>query len=186
MIAKLGIAALVTLLAVPASAQMDDGELQRCIWRCLADSPGAASQQYNACVRRLCEGPAPARPAGPSWGHVGRASGGGQMASITVGASTLAFSCERGKPALLAIEGLPGPSRGIAVTVDGRPYRADFASRRGVHYTAIPAGSPLLAALLAGSSVQLRNPGGNSVSTFPLAGSSRAIGTAMARCGMRG
>lgn len=179
--------ALSALVAAPASAQMSDEELQRCIWRCLADSPGAASSQYNACVQRLCTGDAPksAPAARGGWSNRGAATGGGQMASVTVGLSTLSYVCEQGKPAVLAISGLPGPSKGITLRVDNQSFQPPFTGRDGVHYTAVRPGSALLNALLAGNSVQIRNPGGNSVSNFPLAGSGRAIRTAMSRCGLR-
>ncbi|MCF3972310.1 hypothetical protein [Paracoccus salsus] len=179
----LAILAAVTM-PLAAQAQMDEDEMQRCVWRCLADSPGAASQQYDACVQRMCVNPAPPRAQPSGWGNTGDASGGGQMASITVGLSTLAYSCQPGKPAVLGIDGLPGPSDGIIVTVDGREFRPRFARQNTVHYTVLPPGSDLLAALLAGRSAQLRNPAGKSVSGFPLAGSARAIGVAMARCGI--
>ncbi|MBU3028750.1 hypothetical protein [Paracoccus marinaquae] len=182
----LGLALILgTAPASPAAAQMSEEELQRCIWRCLADSPGAASSQYEACTRRECSGDAPAaQPTARSgWGNTGGTSG-GQMASVTVGLSTLSYVCERGKPALLAISGLPGPSNGITVQVDNQSFQPPFASRDGVHYTAARAGSALLNALLSGNSVQIRNPGGNSVSSFSLKGSGKAIGTAMSRCGL--
>lgn len=31
-------------------------ELQRCVWSCLANSPGAESAAYNACVQDICSG----------------------------------------------------------------------------------------------------------------------------------
>lgn len=173
-------------VATPAHAQMNGEELQRCIWRCLADSPGAGSSQYNSCVARSCSGQTPSAPspARATWTVSGAATG-GQMASVTVGRSTFSYVCQAGKPALLAISGLPGPSSGVILSVDGREFRPPFAGRDGVHYTSARAGSGLVNALLAGNAVQARNRPGNSVSNFPLGGSGKAIRTAMSRCGIR-
>lgn len=50
--------AIVSLLMIgPALAQEDPMEEQRCVWACLANSPGADSDEYNACVRQYCEAP---------------------------------------------------------------------------------------------------------------------------------
>lgn len=64
------LAILVVLMgAVTALAQEDDAmEVQRCIWRCLADSRGANDPAYHQCVARLCnepvtEGPQASTPA---------------------------------------------------------------------------------------------------------------------------
>ncbi len=51
--------ALVLLMAFadPVAAQ-DEGpemEQQRCVWACLANSPGADSDEYSACVKQYCE-----------------------------------------------------------------------------------------------------------------------------------
>lgn len=181
-------ACLPALLGSPASAQIDVGEEQRCVWRCLADSPGAASRQYNDCVERMCVAPKPAapKPAAPradAWRHSGN-RGAAQMASVTVGASTLAYVCQRGKPGVIGVSGLPGPDSAVQVTVDGRAIGARFATQGGTHYTVAGPGSALIGALLAGNSAQFRNPAGRSSSTFPLAGSGAAIRAAMAGCGL--
>lgn len=45
------------LSAAPAVAQTEDPmmEQQRCVWSCLANSPGNDSPEYNACVKQYCE-----------------------------------------------------------------------------------------------------------------------------------
>lgn len=169
-------------MATPAGAQGVD-EMQRCIWRCLADSPGAGSSRYNACVKRMCENPNPPAPQRSGWRHVGK-PGGGQMASITTGYSTLAYVCQRRKPAVLGIDGLPGPASAVSVSVDGKAYRAGFATQGNTHYTVIPPGSALLRAILAGNTVQFRNPAGRSTSSFSLSGSGKAIRAALSNCGL--
>ena len=53
--------------ATAAAAQEDPMEVQRCIWRCLADAAGGADDPaYHACVQRQCNegGPSPAPKAG--------------------------------------------------------------------------------------------------------------------------
>lgn len=68
--------ALVLAIAAPAVAQDESPEMeqQRCVWSCLANSPGNDSPEYNACVKQYCEdigaevapadpAPAPAEPA---------------------------------------------------------------------------------------------------------------------------
>lgn len=57
------------LLALPLGAQEESPEMeqQRCVWSCLANSPGNVSAEYNACVKRYCEdiGGDPAADAAP-------------------------------------------------------------------------------------------------------------------------
>ncbi|MBL4927603.1 hypothetical protein [Fuscibacter oryzae] len=68
--------ALVLAIAAPVAAQDESPEMeqQRCVWSCLANSPGNDSPEYNACVKQYCEDigaevapaepvPAPAEPA---------------------------------------------------------------------------------------------------------------------------
>ncbi|NBE08629.1 hypothetical protein [Paragemmobacter ruber] len=56
-------AVALSLVASATWAQGDDGmEQQRCVWSCLANSPGAASAEYNACVAQLCEALNPGSP----------------------------------------------------------------------------------------------------------------------------
>ncbi len=46
---------LLLLFSGPVGAQSGDvGQMQRCIWSCLSNSPGAASYQYNQCVETFC------------------------------------------------------------------------------------------------------------------------------------
>lgn len=58
------ILALTLLLAATAAAGQDDPlDLQRCIWRCLADASGPEDPAYGACVKAQCEAaPAPHAP----------------------------------------------------------------------------------------------------------------------------
>lgn len=59
---RMGFTALVALaiavltMVLPAMAEDDPMEVQRCIWRCLADSKGADDPAYGRCVERRCSG----------------------------------------------------------------------------------------------------------------------------------
>jgi hypothetical protein len=56
---RLGVLSIIplVLLAAPAAAQPADAmEAQRCIWRCLAASGGAAGKAYNRCIAAKCDG----------------------------------------------------------------------------------------------------------------------------------
>lgn len=48
---------LVMTLAAPVAAQDESPEMeqQRCVWSCLANSPGNDSPEYNVCVKQYCE-----------------------------------------------------------------------------------------------------------------------------------
>jgi len=57
----IALALLAGLGAMPAAAQPDPMEEQRCVWRCLAQSRGNTDPAYEACVRARCvASPAPA------------------------------------------------------------------------------------------------------------------------------
>lgn len=55
-----GLVLLLGAGALPAAAQPDPMEEQRCVWRCLAQSRGNTDPAYDACVRAQCMRPSPA------------------------------------------------------------------------------------------------------------------------------
>ncbi|HET9069819.1 MAG TPA: hypothetical protein VFN28_14335 [Amaricoccus sp.] len=183
--------ALLAAATLPARAQMDPEEEQRCVWSCLANSPGAGSAEYNACVARLCMGDAapaeaqsqPAAPAVPRavW-TAGAGQGGARYAGVELSGRSLTFLCQRGGPGLMAVAGLGGDAQAVGVTVDGRAHRLPFVARNGILYTAADPGSPILGALLGGSVAEVATRGGSAA--FPLAGSGAAIRSALKGCGM--
>lgn len=182
------VAALMTGAAA-AQAQMSAEEEQRCVWRCLADSPGAASKQYSDCVQRYCvpprqsTAPRAGKPRMRGWTNHQTGNGAAHSAAIDTGSHSLSYICQRGGPGLLAIAGMGGRAQGVAIAVDGRGFRQNFVTRNGILYTDADAGSPLLAALMGGNQVQVT--GGDGVRTaFPLTGSGTAIRSAMAACGL--
>ena len=183
-----GRAAMVALLvatALPAWAQMSPEEEQRCVWSCLANSPGAESREYQQCVAEVCLGEpsAPEPPAAPKAGwRAGAGEGGAWYAGVELPGASLSFLCSRGGPGLLAIAGLGAREEGTALAVDGRGYRLPFVARNGMLYTAADPGSPILKALRTGSVAEVTSRGGSAA--FPLSGSGGAIAAALQGCGL--
>lgn len=193
-----GLAVAWLMTGLPVAAQEDpEMEMQRCVWRCLADSPGAASAQYNACVQRLCVAqPAPAQPvpvqpvapaqsAAPVWSGGTTADGLGSYAATSdrASSSTLYLICAPGRERYLMLVGSAGPSTMLDVVIDGIAHSLWFAEQGGGHYATLPAGSPVVAALMRGRMVEIVNPAGYRAGTFSLAGAAGPISAALARCG---
>lgn len=186
---------LAGALAGAAFAQMDPGEEQRCVWRCLADSPGAESRQYQDCVERMCVAGQPAEPARPraaapapapkaAWAAGGR-PGGSQFAGVEIpGGRSFRFVCP--SPAshssgMVFVAGMDGRGGGT-LEIDGKSYRLmPLIAEKGPLIAIVTA--PLLRALMGGSAAQVRTAAG--AASFPLAGSGAAIRTALAGCGMK-
>lgn len=189
---RVALAALAAVMfgAAAAQAQMSGEEQQRCVWSCLANSPGASSKQYNDCVERYCVAPrqsvAPKARTDPARGWTSHRTGNGaaHSAAIEAGGRSLSYICQRGGPGLLAIAGMGGGTRGVAVAIDGRSFRQNFVTRGGILYTDADPGSALLAALMAGNEVRVTGSDGRRAA-FPLTGSGAAIRGAMAACGLR-
>jgi hypothetical protein len=90
------IAAAVSMLLAMSSAALAEPaymEVQRCIWRCLADSKGASDPAYQACVSRVCdEEPVRQSKKGERWTY-GRHPVLGQSAHVKVGEEAFGFAC---------------------------------------------------------------------------------------------
>ncbi|PKP73310.1 MAG: hypothetical protein CVT84_14190 [Alphaproteobacteria bacterium HGW-Alphaproteobacteria-6] len=192
-----GLAAAGSMSGLPAAAQEDpEMEMQRCVWRCLADSPGAASAQYNACVQRLCVAqpapvqpvpvqPAPMQPVAPVWSGGATADGLGSYAATSdrASSSTLYLICAPGRERYLMLVGSGGPSTMLDVVIDGAAHALWFTEQGGSYYATLPEGSPVIAALMRGRMVEIVNPAGYRAGTFSLAGAAGPISAALARCG---
>jgi hypothetical protein len=181
-----GWAAIAVLMAaaLPVSAQMSPEEEQRCVWSCLANSPGgAAGRAYQQCVADICLGepaaPEPSAAPKAAW-RAGAGEGGAWFAGVELPGASLTFLCRRGGPGLLAVAGLGARDDGTAITVDGRGYRLPFVAQNGMLYTAADPGSPILGALRTGGVAQVSSRGGSA--DFPLAGSGGAIAAALKGC----
>jgi hypothetical protein len=62
------LASIALALASPSAlAEPAYMEAQRCIWRCLANSKGAADPAYNRCIARDCDGGSSKRRRGARW-----------------------------------------------------------------------------------------------------------------------
>lgn len=189
--------ALVVMAVVgaggPVLAQGDDWE-QRCVWQCLYNSPGAESRQYQQCVAQMCSAPpaqaqpkAQARgqqraPAAKSAWTSGR-RGEARYAGVEIPGRSFSYLCQRGGPGLIALAGFGARTNGIGIRIDQQAYDLRFVTENGILYTA--ASSHLLRSLMNGSAVHVMRQGGETAS-FPLAGSSAAIGKALRGCGLAG
>jgi hypothetical protein len=173
-----------------AQAQMSPEEEQRCVWQCLANSPGAASREYQACVERLCLGEPAAQPraAAPqaqpraAWTTGGQANG-ARYAGVEIPGRSFSILCQRGGPALVAVAGLGGRADRTSLGIDGRAYPLRFVSRNRILYA--EASPDLLGRLMAGSAVDVASAGA-APARFPLAGSGAAIRSALSGCGLGG
>lgn len=170
-------------LPLPASAQEGpEWEVQRCIWRCLANSPGAASAEYNACVAAQCNEPA-APPA--AWTGGVTADGRGRFAGIADPATgaVLYFLCAPGGQSFMSLTGPEGPSATLTLDVDGRLFAVPFTADGGSYVTPMPPGSPALVALVTGRQATLRNDVGTALLSVPLTAAMETIDRALQECG---
>lgn len=172
------------ILGSPALAQVDDPQI--CVNQCLYHNGPASNPAYHACVERMCSGDsaeaAPREEPAPSRWRTESVPG-AHAAVIDMGGRSLNYMCQRGGPALIGVSGLGGAADGTRISVDGRAFALPFVARNGILYTAADAGSPLVAALMSGSGVEVVS-GGRS-GTFSLAGSRAAIARTAAACGIR-
>ncbi len=182
------LAMMAALVPLSGAAQSDDGpewELQRCIWRCLANSPGAESREYEQCVSAFCsEGPAaaPAVQAVPSgaWFASGTGDGQGNLAGISDPRTGAAFYliCGPDGRRNLALFGPEGPEATLTLQVDGQAFARTFVPHAGGYYAALPADAPEIAALRSGRAMALRNAAGGTLFEAGLTGAGAAIAAA--------
>lgn len=193
---------LVPILAVLpaiAAAEEDYMEVQRCIWRCLADSPGAESAQYNQCVARQCNdpapdpappvtvAPAPATTSFPAWSFGATADGqgryAGQFAAET--GNLLYYTCDGSGVQNLLLSGeVEGPDAVLTLDADGQVLGLWFAQSPGGYTAQLEPGSPVPDLLMRASQVELRNEAGWSLGRFRMGGAREAISSARASCGL--
>lgn len=191
--------------------ESDAMEVQRCVWRCLADSPGAASAQYQACVAAQCdtppqEGPfqdtpaqtgsgawsnppqsSPAQPPAqmPVWYYGPTSEGQGRFAGVVDSArnTTFYYMCDAQGQSLLAIS---GPEAGLpaplTIIIDAVAYSAIFTGAEIFSQTSVAATDPLIGALMAGRQLELRNSSESVLGRFSLAGAGQAIAAARQGC----
>lgn len=173
--------------------ESDAMEVQRCVWRCLADSPGAASAEYEACVAAQCNGPPqeqnawPAAPAAqaPAWYYGATSDGQGRYAGVVDPAfgTSFYYMCDARGQSLLAINGpeagLPAP---LAIIIDNVAYSAVFSGRDLSSHASVAMTDPVIAALTIGRMLEVRNSSGSPLGRFSLVGSGQAIAAARQGC----
>ena len=175
-------------------------EVQRCIWRCLADSPGAESAQYHQCVAAKCnEAPAsPALPraaaptvapfsAFPDWSFGATADGlgryAGQYAAKT--GNLIYYTCDGSGTQNLLLSGeVEGPGGVLTLDVDGQAFGLWFEPSPGGYTARLEPGSPVPELLMRAARLEVRNEAGWSLGQFAMGGARQAIGSAQASCGL--
>lgn len=184
---------LTTVLAfgclgpVAVMAQEDPMEVQRCVWRCLANSGPADNPAYEQCVTDHCglDGPSDQGNAPTGW-QAGRIDG-GRTAYAGVdtpdGGKGVYYFCDRAGRSELMIAGVSGPAGAWALVIDGQTYAFNFAVRANGVSTRIDPGDDVLGALSRGSRVALSGPGlPDNDTSMGLSGSSRAISQTLSFC----
>ncbi|MDK3020347.1 hypothetical protein [Pseudodonghicola flavimaris] len=176
-------------LGAPAAA-FDVGETQRCIWRCLSGSPGAASREYNQCVARNCSGEeAPGTAAIPvlrgGWRSGLAADGITYYAGATLSDSDptgVYFMCAPGQAGYLMLYG-SGAAAGIFSFGIGRArYPMPFDRRRQELTVTLMPGAAVLQAMAQGSWLVVRDGAGQPMLAGSLAGAGQALRQAQALC----
>ena len=193
---------LVLLAVLPgiAAAEEDYMEAQRCIWRCLADSPGAESAQYHQCVAAMCNEPAapptlpraaapPAVPSSafPAWSFGATADGlgryAGQYAAET--GNLIYYTCDGSGTQNLLLSGeVEGPAGVLTLDADGQAFGLWFEPSAGGYTARLEPGSPVPELLMRAARLELRNEAGWSLGRFAMGGARQAIGSARASCGL--
>ncbi|MFV0513067.1 MAG: hypothetical protein ACK5MY_05470 [Jhaorihella sp.] len=174
-------------MALPAMAQDEDPmAMQRCVWSCLANSPGASSLQYQQCVMRFCsaDGHETDTPE-PVWSFGLAGDGRTYSAGIAFQDNSgrgLYYMCTKSGESYLVLyrmAGLAGPYR---LRVDGVDHWMNF-DRARVELTApLHRTNPFISALTRGASVQVFDAAGRFVMQVGLGNARTAIGDAIANC----
>ncbi len=175
------------LVAAMAQAQyVDPMEQQRCVWRCLADSPGNTSPQYHQCVARHCTAPQYRAPeAGAPWTGGIAADGVTRYAGLTAGsagAPGLYYMCDRRGQSYLMLYRHEGPPGMMRFRIGGQEFTVPFDRRRGALTVDVTPGGRFLNALIYGPSLWITDTRGGHVMSLSLHGAAAAIQAALAAC----
>lgn len=174
-------------VAVPAWAEGDDPmAMQRCVWSCLANSPGASSPQYHQCVMNFCgaDGSEPDTPE-PGWTFGLAGDGRTYSAGIAFQDNSgrgLYYMCSQSGESYLVLyrmAGLAGPYR---LRVDGVDHWMNFDRSRVELTTPLHRTSPFIGVLAAGTSIQVFDAAGAFVMQVGLRNARNAIGDAIGTC----
>lgn len=181
--------ALILLLVVgpirSAEAEQDPMDVQRCVWSCLANSPGASSPEYEQCVQRHCTGfsqPAPG-PVRSDW-QGGVASDGVHRYATTPAEQgyALTYFCSKTQ-SFFTLDHLPVPPGQYRLIVGNVEFLVPFDMARGVLSVNIPPVSPFMDGLRQGGDwLTVQNMQRGHVIRFSLRGADAAIGQAIEAC----
>lgn len=178
--------------AIPVAAQQDDPmALQRCIWACLANSPGAASPEYNACVARQCSyigSPAEPEPdpgAASLWRSGIASDGRTRFAGIDRSGGQpggLFYMCDRAGQSYLALIGVGSPPGLYRVTVGAVELPVPFDRRRQELTVDVVPGGQLMNVLSGRGWAVIKDPAGKVVGAHSLTGADAALRRTLAAC----
>lgn len=185
---------LFLLIATPALAQDDDPmAMQRCIWRCLADSSGASDPRYHQCVEQWCTGieettgqqsQQPPAPPG-QWGAGIATDGFSRYAGLQAADGSgrgFYYMCTPQGQSYLAIFGTGTAAGGYAFQVDGLEYQLGFDRSRGELTLQIPPRAPFLDTLMQGRVLTILGPDRALLMQLPLSGAYGAINNTVYAC----
>lgn len=180
-------------------------ELQRCIWRCLANSAGADDPAYHACVEAQCSPtqqstPAPQQQSEGGWrfgaldpGDWPYLEGGFATLGRPSEPLTIAFWCGVDGSSTLSLSGpsvnaVFGPETmdaqyAVLLAVGGaRTLQLQMTWYEGALQAEVPRSDAPLYDLSIGSAVSVYSADRRLVHTLSLDGAATAIGTALAHC----
>lgn len=188
-----GLAAFAGLVlgTAPLMAQQDDPmAMQRCIWACLANSPGAASAEYNACVDRQCSDIGGAQADDPppvsQWQSGVASDGRTRFAGVARSGGHrggLYYMCDAQGQSYLALIGVEGPPGTYRVRVGRADLPVPFDRRRVELSVDVVPGGQVMRALEGPGMGTILDPSGRVVFAQSLTGGAAALRETYAACG---
>jgi hypothetical protein len=183
------------LAGADAAAQVADDpmEAQRCIWRCLANSPGVSSPEYYSCVAQYCDGteqggssvpatsPRATVPAmAPRWNAGVTSDGQRRYAGVIdpMRETTFYVLCAPDGKLSFALFGPEGDSSMMVVRIDDGLYSLNFLAGGNGYYAALGPNAVELAALRAAARLTVSNAAGWPLFSVALNGAREAIAAA--------
>ncbi|MFZ5963761.1 hypothetical protein ACOXXX_12470 [Thalassococcus sp. BH17M4-6] len=183
-------AVLLVLIGLPAAAQQDPMEVQRCVWSCLANHGPNTNPAYHQCVERVCvpmqqqqQAPAAQADARERW-IAARTSAGVGYAGVDGrrDGTGLYYFCGQGQ-SFLRVVGIDGGERGMIIDVDGRQFPLSFRpNARNQPESTLAPHAPVMQALQSGNRVKVLSYELGAIVDAPLRGSSRALAQVISGC----
>lgn len=165
-------------------------ELQRCIWRCLANSPGNDSPEYNQCLARNCSGDAQTglQPpvSGQPWQAGTATDGATRFAGIDLPDGSgrgVYYMCTAAGDSYLMLFAQQSPAGTYQLVIDGSRYPVPFDRSRQQLTLSLQPYSPLLIQLSQGQWLSVIDIYGTAIMQVSLAGAGQALNAARAACG---